>query len=276
MSSNETRMETRMSIPHFRQQAFFNLIALLVVIGVNIMANTATLNGHTTGEVSDMYPNLFTPAGITFSIWSVIYLGLLAFAGYQLWIAFAPGREGELTSLMVRMGPWFLLNCLGNACWLFAWHYELIGISLLLMIFILYTLVRIHARFRIADPKAPLAEKTFLFFPFGVYFGWITIALFANLTIWGLAMGWNVYGVGGVYWTLLCMILGTLAALLMVFRFNNIWYGLTGIWAYYGIILKRDAVASPDSPPIVAAGTIIMAVLALSILMQLLRKRPLV
>lgn len=269
-------METRMSIPHFRQQAFFNLVALLVVIGVNVMANTATLNGRTTGEISGLYPNLFTPAGVTFSIWSVIYLGLLAFAGYQLWLAFAPGREAELARMMARMGPWFLLSCLANACWLFAWHYELIWLSVLLMIFLLFTLVRIHARFRIADPAAPLAEKAFVFFPFGVYFGWVTIALLANVTALGVGMGWNGYGVGGVYWSIGCMILGTLAGLFMIFRFNNVWYGLTGVWAFYGIILKRDAVASPDSPPIVAAGTIIMAVLALSVLMQLLRKRPLI
>lgn len=269
-------METRTSILHYRQQAFFNLIALLVVIGVNVMANTATLNGRTTGEVSDSYPNLFTPAGITFSIWSIIYLGLLAFAGYQLWLAFAPNHDAELSRVMTRMGRWFLLNCLGNACWLFAWHYDLIWLSVLIMAFILFTLARIHARFRIADPDAPLAEKAFIFFPFGIYFGWITIALLANITALGVAMGWTGYGVGGVYWTIICMILGTLAGLFMIFRFNNIWYGIAGIWAFYGIILKRDAVASSDSPPIVAAGTIIMAVLALSVIMQLLRKRSLV
>ncbi len=241
-------METRMSIPHFRQQASFNLIALLVVIGVNVMANTATLNGRTTGEISDMYPNLFTPAGVTFTVWSVIYLGLLAFAGYQLWLAFASGHESDLARMMARMGHWFLLNCLGNACWLFAWHYDLMWLSVLIMGFILFTLIRIHQRFRIADPNAPLAEKAFIFFPFGVYFGWITIALLANITTLGVAMGWSAWGVGGVYWTIACMILGTLAGLLMIFRFNNIWYGLTGVWAF--MASSSSGTPSPARTPL--------------------------
>jgi len=29
-----------------------------------------------TGDLSDLYPNLFTPAGLTFSIWGLIYLAL--------------------------------------------------------------------------------------------------------------------------------------------------------------------------------------------------------
>ncbi len=80
LNSNPNPWKPAMSLPHYRQQTSFNLIALLVVIGVNVMANTATLNGLTTGDISNRYPNLFTPANVTFSIWSVIYLGLLGFA----------------------------------------------------------------------------------------------------------------------------------------------------------------------------------------------------
>lgn len=269
-------METRMSIPHFRQQTSFNLIALLVTIGVNVMANTSTLNGLTTGEISKQYPNLFTPANVTFSVWSLIYLSLLAFAGYQLWLSFSKGHETELSAFIVRMKYWFLLNCLGNACWLFAWHYNLIWLSLLFMFLILFTLGKISANFRIAHPGAPLREKIFIHFPFGIYLGWISIATLANIFAFLASIGWSGWGVSQVAWTIVGMIIGTLAALFMIFRHNNLWYGLMCVWGFYGIILKREAELTRDAPPIIAAGTLVIAVLLLSVLMQLLRKRPLI
>lgn len=264
-------METRRSIPHYRQQASFNLIGLLVVIGVNVMANTATLNGRTTGEIADLYPNLFVPAGITFSIWSVIYAGLCAFAGYQIWLAFTKGHEQELEAFQARMKGWFLLNCLGNACWLFAWHYDNIWLSVCFMLLVLYSLIMIHHRFRIAHPGAGLREKLFIHFPFGVYFGWISIATLANITVWLVSMG--VPGIATVIWAVSMMCVGTLAALYMIFRYNNVAYGLVSVWAFYGIVLKREAVGGRESAPIVAAGTIVIAALALAIILQILRKR---
>lgn len=60
-----------------------NLISLIVVLIVNFMANYLPINGYNTGELSDMYPNLFVPAGITFSIWGLIYLVLAIFVIYQ-------------------------------------------------------------------------------------------------------------------------------------------------------------------------------------------------
>ena len=49
-------------------------ITYLTMIVTNYLANALPLNGRSTGDISDAYPSLFTPAGITFSIWGVIYL----------------------------------------------------------------------------------------------------------------------------------------------------------------------------------------------------------
>ena len=61
-----------------------NVLATLLTIVVNGLANGLPLNGQTTGEVSDGLKNYFTPAGYVFSIWGLIYLGLIAFAIYQV------------------------------------------------------------------------------------------------------------------------------------------------------------------------------------------------
>ena len=54
-----------------------NIIGFVLVIIMNTLANTLPINGFTTGELSALYPNLFVPAGFTFSIWGVIYLLLM-------------------------------------------------------------------------------------------------------------------------------------------------------------------------------------------------------
>ncbi|WP_343307526.1 hypothetical protein AAHN97_10340 [Chitinophaga niabensis] len=263
-------METRQSVGHYRQQAIFNILALLIVIGVNAMANLSQLNGKTTGEVSDAYPNLFVPAGFTFSIWSIIYLGLLGFVAYQYRLAFFNGHAIELQAFMVRMKGWFLLSCLGNACWLFAWHYNMIFLSFCCMLVLLASLIVIHRKFRIGHPGAFTPEKVFIHFPFGIYLGWISIATIANLT--ALLVAWNI-PIPQVTWTVVMMGLGTLLAVLVVFRYNNVYYALVCIWAFYGIIVKRESIGGRECAPIVAMGTIVIAVLALSILMQLVRKK---
>lgn len=57
---------------HMLKNKIFNkivtAISFLIMITVNALANILPINGTTTGDVSDAYPNLFAPAGITFSI----------------------------------------------------------------------------------------------------------------------------------------------------------------------------------------------------------------
>jgi hypothetical protein len=53
--------------------SILNFITFALVLTVNALANILPINGLTTGEVSDSYINLFTPAGFTFSIWGLIY-----------------------------------------------------------------------------------------------------------------------------------------------------------------------------------------------------------
>ena len=68
--------------------SILNLILFMAVVYVNMLAVTLPINGKSTGELSDQYPNLFVPAGFTFSIWGVIYLLLLVFVIYQIWVSF--------------------------------------------------------------------------------------------------------------------------------------------------------------------------------------------
>ncbi|MGC8827818.1 MAG: tryptophan-rich sensory protein, partial [Anaerolineae bacterium] len=92
--------------------------AVLVTIIVNALANILPLNGITTGEISDQFQVYFVPAGYVFSIWGLIYLGLVAFAIYQV-------LPAQRSNPRLRSMSWpFLVSCAANIAWLFLWHYQ--------------------------------------------------------------------------------------------------------------------------------------------------------
>ena len=74
-----------------------NVLAFLAVIVVNYLAVTLPIGGMTTGALSDLYPNLFTPAGLTFSIWGLIYLMVFGFVIRQI-IDFYKKKSSGITT----------------------------------------------------------------------------------------------------------------------------------------------------------------------------------
>ncbi len=222
--------------------------AFAAVIIVNAMANGIPLGGQTTGEVSAKYPTLFTPAGFTFGIWGLIYLLLAAFV---LWQAL-PGQRNN--PRIAGISTLFIANCLANAAWIFVWHYDLLWLSLLLMLAILGTLVQIYRTLEAARPLA-MTEKLLLRLPFSVYTGWITVATIANLSCVQLAMGWNDALLTPLNWTLLKLaVAGSIGATVLL-RKGDTAYVLVIAWAAFGVASKQT-----DTPEIVGAATVLSLV----------------
>jgi hypothetical protein len=251
--------------PYYKNSAIFNTIGYIMVIVVNAMASVKMLNGKGPADISDKYDSYFTPAGITFSIWGLIYLSLLGFIIYQLWRTFAGKHQPELEQFMERLRGWWLISCLANTCWLFAWHYELIPLSILIMLALLVSLLVININFNIALQKVSWPEKLFIHFPFSLYLGWITVATVANIAALCVYTGWSGTG---IIWSIFLILICTVAAVLLVIRRNNIVVGLVAIWALCGIILKRQEVM-----PITIACIAAIIVIIIAALTQLLKKR---
>ena len=92
-----------------------NATGVIATIVVNGLANSLPLNGRLTGELSDSYPNLFVPAGLTFAIWGVIYTLLVIFAIYQFQDFFK--KDSDRLGFIHRIGWLFIVSCIGNiAC----------------------------------------------------------------------------------------------------------------------------------------------------------------
>ena len=120
-----------------------NLAAYLLVVVANVWSNVFLINGQSMSEISAKYQSLFTPAGFTFSVWGLIYLALLLFVVYQ---ALPSQRDSSTIAAISRP---FQLSCAANASWLFAWHFELLNLSLLIMLVLLGALALIY--FRLLD-----------------------------------------------------------------------------------------------------------------------------
>ncbi|MBW8687606.1 hypothetical protein [Chitinophaga rhizophila] len=255
-------MTTTHKTLYYKNRAIFNTIGYIVVIVVNMLANLNVINNRNTGDISDKYDNLFVPAGVTFSIWGVIYLTLLGFIIYQLWLAFSKGHTEALGPFMERLRGWWLISCMANSCWLFAWHYELLAVSVLLMLTLLVCLLAIHLNFNIALPRAGTRiEKLFIHVPFSLYLGWICVATVANIAAFLVYLGWNGMSVPG---TIFLILLCTIGSTLLIIRRHNIIVGLVAIWALYGIIMKRQSIGGAAEMPIIYACLGAMLIITIS------------
>ena len=209
----------------------FVVVSYVGMIIVNFLANALPINNRSTGYISDLYSNLFAPAGVTFSIWGLIYLLLGAYIVYQ----FVESKKKE--SLFAKINPLFILTSLANISWIMAWHYDFIGLSVIIMAVLLLLLIRIADICR--AEKYTVLEKVFISTPFSIYFGWITVAAIANVTILLVSLNWGGFGIADFIWTIFILLVGALIGILRTLKDKNIAYILVLIWAYLGILLKH-------------------------------------
>jgi hypothetical protein len=233
---------------------YLNLLFFAATIVMNYLANALPLNGKTTGELSDAYPNLFVPAGVTFSIWGVIYILLFIFCVVQ----FTTSHQAVIS----RIGWLFGISCLFNALWIVAWHYERLPLSLILMLGLLVSLIWINIFIK---------DMPFGFFKaaFGIYLGWICIATIANVTALLVTSGWSGFGISEETWTIIMIIVGTLLVALAIWRLDNPFIGFAVVWAFIGIMIKRQA----DVRSIFITAAVAMVLVAVVLFLTFFRKR---
>lgn len=215
----------------------FNIVAYAIMILFNALSGTRIFNNKTVGEISDKYPNLFTPAGITFSIWSVIYLFLLIYVFYQGRDAFKAQKE-EMPFLD-QISIFFILSCVFNSIWLIVWLYELVLFSLIIMILLLLMLIFIYLRLNIALGDLNKREKVIVWTPFSLYLGWITVATIANTTVFLVSINWEGLGISPFTWTVFVIIVALILTLTILYSRKDSVYPLVTIWALIGIIIRR-------------------------------------
>lgn len=210
-------------------------IAFSAMVMVNYLAVTLPLNGIETGAVSALYPNYFTPAGFTFAIWGIIYTALAGFVIYNL----SRGFKSSGSPVTGGATPWIIANFILNAAWLFSWHYQLLALSVAIMLALLLSLAVIHSKLSLARPWRPLAGKVFLDLPFSIYFGWISVATIANVAVWHQSAGVVPFGMAPETWAAIMISKAASLAIVMLWVKRNTFFLLVVCWGCYGISSAR-------------------------------------
>jgi hypothetical protein len=213
-----------------------NILSVAVALTVNILASTLPLNGQNTGEISDRFQVFFVPAGYVFAIWGVIYIGWIAFAIYQ-----ALPAQKESPRLR-KLGYLFALSGLFNAAWLFCWHYNQFGLSVLVMLGLLGLLIASYLRLDVGRTPVGTAEKWSVDIPFSTYLGWISVATIANVTDWLYFVNWNGFGIAPEIWAVIMLLVASLVGVLMALTRRDSAYLFVFAWSFVGIAVKQAAV----------------------------------
>ena len=239
-----------------------NVVAVVVTIAINGMANSLPLNNITTAEISDSFKVFFVPAGYVFAIWGLIYLFFIAFAVYQ---ALPSQRENPR---LRRIGWLFLVSCIANSVWIFLWHYGYLALTVVAMLTLLVSLIMIYLRLDIGRTTVPTVEKWCVDMLFKVYLGWITVATVANVTDLLYDLQWGGFGIAPETWAAIMLVVTMIVTLAMILTRLDVAYTLVIIWAGIGVANKQAAV------PIVAnTAWFVVVVVAVALVVVWLLKR---
>src|SRR5690349_4232463 len=249
-----------MSKDTIRQYA--NLITVILALTINILAATLPLNGQSPAEISDRFQVYFVPAGYVFSIWSVIYLGWIALLVFQF------QRAQKESPRLRRLGYLFAASNIANAAWLFCWHYNRFGLSVIVMLTLLGLLIASYLQLDVNRVPVSRAEYWSVDVLFSVYLGWVTVATVANIQDWLDFVGWNGFGIPGPTWAVIMLSVASLLGLLMALTRRDVGYLAVLVWAFIGIAVKQSS-----TPLVVTSAWIAAALMAGLAVISLVRKR---
>ena len=232
------------------------ILSVLVTLVVNILANALPLNGQNTGQISDRFNVYFVPAGYVFSIWGLIYIGLIAYAIFQ---ALPSQRENPH---LRATGWWIFLGGLANSAWIFLWHYNQFPLTLVAMLILLATLIVTYLRLGIGRTAVASGERWAVHLPFSIYLGWITVATVANVTDVLDFLKWNRFGIAPEIWMGIVLAAVLVIAVLMNFIRRDVAYAAVLLWALAGITVKQATVPAVVIPTWITFGLVALTLAA--------------
>ncbi len=243
-----------------------NLASVVFVLFVNYYSQTKGINGQTVGSLSNEYDNLFTPASFAFSIWGLIFLGLILLVVLQGITLF---QKQTSTDVFDRMGYTFALVNLGNASWVVVWLYELTFTSVLVMVGMLIGLMALLSKLSGEAKSLSVMQKLFVKCPIDIYAGWITVATIANIAAYLAKIGWDGGFISEINWTVVLIIVAVMLNAYVTWKKSVASYSFVGIWALFAIYSRHQS-----SYEVIAIAALVgVAVLAISTGAHLVRKR---
>ena len=200
---------------------------------------------------------LVAPAGPAFAIWSVIYLGLVA---YAIWQAL-PSQAARPRQRAI--GYWVLASLLLNAAWILSVQAGLLALSVAVIAALLAVLIVTFVRLQ-REPAGTTADAVLLDGTVGLYLGWVMVATVANIAAALVAAGFTGLGISQHVWGMAVVaVAGIVGCALAVWDRGRLAPALASAWGLIWIGVSR-LTGTLQSPTVAvtafAAGTLIVLV----------------
>ncbi|MFW6289855.1 MAG: TspO/MBR family protein [Mariniphaga sp.] len=212
-----------------------NTLTLIFALVMSALSGSGMFNDTTQADISDRYETLVTPSGYAFSIWGLIYLLLISFTVFQ-WVEYLKyGRDENIK----RTGTWFALSNVANGTWIIAFLNHHIGLSVAIMLILLFSLIMLTLRLRLEVWDAPVRIIAFVWWPVCIYLGWIIAATVANISVYLVSTGWQGGSISPQTWAVVIIIVASLIYLLLIYFRNMREAALVGVWALTAIAVRQ-------------------------------------
>jgi hypothetical protein len=201
-----TTHETTRPTTSERPAGVADTVRQVVVLVTSVLAIVAAFIGsgafvgtpiqEAAGGWLDADSTLIAPGQRAFSIWSVIYTGMLAYAIWQL----LPAQRTDARHR--RIGYAVAASLVLNALWIGVVQLDLLGLSLPVIVVLLAVLAWLFVQLRRMPPKN-LVDTIVTDGSIGLYLGWVVVATAANATAVLAAADFSGWGLSDETWAVI-------------------------------------------------------------------------
>jgi hypothetical protein len=241
--------------------------AVIAIVGSFIGSGAAggTPIQDAAGGALSASATLIAPAGLAFSIWSIIYLGLVA---YAIWQALPRQKADDRQR---RLGYWIAASLLLNAAWILSVQFDQLWLSLPVIVALLVVLIRTFFICFSTRPKN-WVETLVVDGTIGLYLGWVCVATAANTAALLTAAGFDGFGIDPTIWAVVVVaVAGVIGILLGIRDRGRIAPALALGWGLAWLAVGRLQGDPQSTATGVVAVVAVIAVLAVTITVRVLR-----
>lgn len=251
------------------RQAVVVVSAVLAIIG-SFIGSGAVIGTPIQEQVGGALSADFTliaPAGPAFSIWSVIYTGLVAYAIWQL-LPSQAARERHR-----RLGYWIVATLVLNAAWIFSVQAGLLWLScVVISVLLVSLLVTFVLVLRTRRNGQGIFESIVLDGTMGLYLGWVSIATAANITAGLQTAGFAGFGLAPDVWGIVVVIVAGLAGLVLaLYGRGRLSPTASLAWGLAWVAVSRTTGELVSQPVAIAAVVVAVALVLATIALRVAR-----
>ena len=233
-----------------KKQLLVLLVTLISVAGIYLI-NAGLTPLKQTGAVAgdEGVVNYTLPPGYVFSIWGIIYLGFLVYAFYGL------KKSAQENKYMNRTAYPVALSMVLNLVWVvivgLQWWVPAYPLQWLMLAISIYLL----KQWNLKDDRLTPLQK-FLSIPFGLYAGWLTVAMIPFTSDLLNEAGWDGGPLSRPVWGAILYIVATGLVVWAYTGLRQPFYLLPLAWALFGFVTKFDGL--PHQGAMVLCGLLLL------------------